>query len=103
MNKQAAKKNLQQRHVPQRTCIACRATGNKKEFIRIIRTNEGVEIDLTGKKSGRGAYLCPFYNCWEVGLKGNRIDHSLHTRLESANRQLLAEYGKSLPKDVRVK
>lgn len=86
------------RHLPERTCVACRAKGQKLGLIRIIRNAEGVGIDLRGKKSGRGAYLCPFYECWEQGLKGNRLDHSLHTVLKQSERLALAEYGKSLPR-----
>ena len=86
------------RHLPERTCVACREKDQKRGLIRIIRSAEGVEIDLKGKKSGRGAYLCPFYECWEQGLKGNRLEHSLHTVLKQPERLALAEYGKSLPR-----
>ena len=83
--------------MPERTCIACRTTGNKRELVRIVRTKEGVEIDPTSKKSGRGAYLCPLYECWEAGIKGNKLEHALHTRLEAGERKTLEEYGKTLP------
>ena len=86
------------RHIPQRTCVACRAGQNKRELVRIVRTDTGVEVDPSGKKSGRGAYLCPNYECWELGLKGNRLEHALHTRLSMFNRQILLEYGKTLLK-----
>ena len=50
---------LRQRHIPQRTCVGCRTTTAKRQFVRIVRTAAGrVEVDLTGKKAGRGAYLC---------------------------------------------
>jgi uncharacterized protein len=86
------------RHVPERTCVACRSTGNKRALVRIVRTKEGVELDPTSKKSGRGAYLCPLYECWEAGIKGNRLEHALHTRLEPGERKALEEYGKTLPR-----
>jgi len=85
-------------HKPERTCIACRSTGGKRDLIRIVRTGEGVQIDLSSKKSGRGAYLCPVYECWEAGIKGNKIEHSLHTKLADSERKTLADYGKTLPK-----
>lgn len=93
-----ANKSLRVKHIPERTCIACRAKDSKRGFIRIVRTNIGVEVDITGKKSGRGAYLCPFYECWSQGLKGNRLEHALHTILKESERQTLAEYAKDLPR-----
>jgi uncharacterized protein len=58
------------RHVPQRTCIACRQTGAKRELVRVVRTPDGsVTIDPTGKLSGRGAYLCTSPACWQSALK----------------------------------
>ena len=58
------------RHVPQRTCVACRQTGAKRQLVRIVRTTDGsVAIDPTGKRSGRGAYLCDAAECWTIALK----------------------------------
>jgi uncharacterized protein len=86
------------KHVPQRTCIACRQVGGKRGLVRLVRTVEGtVEIDLTGKKAGRGAYLHPLRSCWEIGLKGSRIEQALRVKLPQANRQSLQEYAQSLP------
>ena len=96
-SKQNSQEAGQPRHLPERTCIACRATGNKRGLVRIVRTREGVEIDLSSKKPGRGAYLCPTFECWEAGVKGNKLEHALHTKLESDERKALEEYGKSLP------
>ncbi|HEU0165349.1 MAG TPA: YlxR family protein [Thermomicrobiales bacterium] len=54
------------KHVPRRTCVACRESDDKRSLTRIVRTPEGtVEIDPTGKKNGRGAYLCDRRSCWE--------------------------------------
>jgi len=85
------------RHIPQRSCVACRETRAKNELIRLVRSATSVEVDPKGKKAGRGAYLCPKRECWETGLKGNRLEHTLHTRLTPENRQLLLDYGKELP------
>ncbi len=64
--------------VPQRTCVGCRAVKPKKELVRIVRTPEGdVEIDPTGKRSGRGAYVCPDPRCLELAEKGRRLDAAL--------------------------
>jgi predicted RNA-binding protein YlxR (DUF448 family) len=84
-------------HLPQRTCIACRQIKEKKALIRLVSTEKGiVEIDVSGKKPGRGAYLCPQKTCWESALKKNRLDYALRTKLCDDNRQTLREYSRSL-------
>jgi predicted RNA-binding protein YlxR (DUF448 family) len=81
------------RHVPQRTCLGCRQIKSKRELIRIVNTPEGnLEVDITGRKSGRGAYLCPTSHCWEAGLKENRLDHALHINLGQTGRAQLMKY-----------
>ncbi len=90
------KQIIKPKHVPERTCIACRKTGNKKELIRLVRTGDSVEVDPSGKKAGRGAYLCAVAECWGKGLKGNRLEHALNIKMSSVNRQSLVEYGNSL-------
>jgi uncharacterized protein len=63
----------------------------------LVRTvNEVVEVDMLGKKPGRGAYLCPKKACWEMALKKNRLEYTLRTRLSDENRQILIEYGHNL-------
>jgi uncharacterized protein len=58
------------RHVPQRTCVACRQTSAKRQLVRIVRTPDGsILVDPTGKLSGRGAYLCDSPACWQAALK----------------------------------
>ena len=86
-----------QKHVPERTCIACRGTKGKRELIRLVSSPAGIEIDPKGKKAGRGVYLCPRSGCWERGLKTNRIEFGLRTKMSAENRQSLVEYGRSLP------
>ena len=57
------------RHVPQRTCVACRQGKAKREMVRIVRTAEGgVRLDPTGKLAGRGAYVCEAPDCWSTLL-----------------------------------
>ncbi len=81
----------------QRTCVACRKVKTKRELIRIVRTPAGdIEIDTSGKKAGRGAYLCRAPECWEVGLKTGRLEHTLRTSLTQDNREQIARYGKEL-------
>ena len=51
---------LKQKKIPQRQCVGCRTMKNKKDLIRVVKSPEGeIGLDFTGKKSGRGAYLCP--------------------------------------------
>ncbi len=66
------------RHVPQRTCVACRQTNAKRQLVRVVRAPDGsVTIDPSGKRSGRGAYLCATHECWETGLKRGILSRAL--------------------------
>ena len=81
------------KHVPKRTCIACRQIKDKRELIRLVfSSGEDVEVDVTGKKIGRGAYLCSTQRCWEIVLKGDRLERSLKTKLTVENREKLIEF-----------
>ncbi|MBN1690498.1 MAG: YlxR family protein [Dehalococcoidia bacterium] len=91
------------RHVPERTCIACRRKAGKRELIRLVRSGEAVETDLRGKKPGRGVYLCLSSECWEKGLKDNHIERGLRIKLSADNRLLLLEYGRGLTKKESTK
>ena len=86
------------KHVPQRTCIACRQVKPKRELLRIVRTPQGhVEIDPTGKKSGRGAYLCATRLCWTTALKKKRLEQELETTISEEDRAALEAYVATLP------
>jgi len=88
------------RHQPQRTCVACRQTGNKRGLVRIVRTPTGeVAIDATGKLAGRGAYLCRQRACWELALKRKALDRALKTTLDEAANERLATFARELPAD----
>ena len=85
------------RHIPQRTCVACRKIKVKRELIRLVHTPDGgIEIDSSGKKAGRGAYLCQAWECWETGLKGNRLEYTLRSSLTKDNREQLIKHAKEL-------
>lgn len=72
------------RKVPQRMCVGCREMKEKKQLIRIVRTPEGeVAVDVTGKKSGRGAYICPDIDCLEKAIKNKGIQKALQTEISS--------------------
>ena len=67
---------------PQRTCIACKNINDKKALIRIVRTKEGVfELDSTGRKNGRGAYICKDSKCFESLKKTRGLDRSVKTQI----------------------
>ena len=62
---------VRKKHVPVRTCIGCRTAQPKRDMLRIVRTPEGeVMPDPTGKKSGRGAYICYSQECLQAALSG---------------------------------
>jgi predicted RNA-binding protein YlxR (DUF448 family) len=85
------------KHIPQRTCVACGQTRPKQELIRLVRSADGgVEVDSSGRKAGRGAYLCPVGECWVVGLKEGRLEHALRTAISPDNREKLIKYGQEL-------
>ena len=67
--------------MPERQCVGCKEKKNKKELIRIVKLagTETVEIDLTGKKSGRGAYICPKTDCLKKAKK--RLEISLECEI----------------------
>ncbi|MDN5302626.1 MAG: uncharacterized protein PWQ60_2140 [Thermoanaerobacteraceae bacterium] len=75
--------------IPQRMCLGCRQMKPKKELTRIVRTVDGkIEVDPTGKKSGRGAYVCKDPKCLEIALKEERLSKALDTSVskETINR-----------------
>ena len=85
------------KHIPQRTCVACRKIKTKQELIRLVRTSdENVEIDSDGKKAGRGVYLCPTQECWEIGLKDGLLEHFLKTKFSRDNREQLIRFTKDV-------
>ncbi len=87
------------KHVPQRTCIACRKVDAKRGLQRLVRI-EGtrVTLDPTGKRAGRGAYLCAERGCWELALKRTAIERALKiAQLEPEDRQALIAHAARLP------
>jgi len=81
------------KHIPQRTCIACRSKRPKRELVRIVRAPDGdVAVDKTGKQSGRGAYLCPTRECWHRALSEGLLSRALRVSLTEETRTCLDEY-----------
>lgn len=80
------------RKLPQRMCVGCREMKNKKELIRIVRTPEGaIEVDRTGKKAGRGAYICPTPECLKQAVKGKRLQKALEKEIPAELLQMIIQ------------
>jgi uncharacterized protein len=95
-----AQQPKRQKHQPLRTCVACRQTKPKRELLRIVRTPDNhVLIDATGKKSGRGAYLCAKLSCWEKAIKSKRLEQEFEIDIAAEDRAVLDEYIATLPKE----
>ncbi len=70
------------RKIPQRQCVGCRTMKDKKELIRIVKTPEGqIVADATGKKSGRGAYICPNPECLKRARKARALERAFDTAI----------------------
>lgn len=99
----AKTKGPRPKHVPVRTCIACRQARGKRELVRVVRTPAGtVQVDPTGKLAGRGAYLCRARTCWDSALQGGRLGLALKTQLEAADLATLRTYANTLPATLAV-
>ncbi len=83
---------MKRKKVVTRTCLGCKHSGDKRDFIRVVRTPEGqVMLDLSGKKNGRGAYFCPNENCLRGGIK--RLDYALRVKLTPKEKEdLIKEF-----------
>ncbi len=83
------------RKIPERRCIGCQGTFGKKDLLRVVRSPEGeISIDFTGKKSGRGAYLCKKEACFRKARKTGILHRALSCEISD---ELYAE----LEKEVR--
>jgi len=89
--------NRAPRQAPQRTCVSCRSTSDKRALVRIVRGPKGVEVDPSGKKPGRGSYLCHQPECWQLAIRKGRLDAALKTRLTPDEKLRLTEFVTTLP------
>lgn len=98
------KGGLRPRHVPQRTCVACRQKDAKRHYVRLVRTPTGdVHVDPTGKANGRGAYLCARRSCWDRALETNAVDRALTVTLSAEQKHELAEWARAhIPPDTEI-
>ena len=76
---------MKKKKIPQRMCTGCMEMKPKKELIRIVKNKEGeVFVDPTGKKNGRGAYVCRNSECLEKAFKNKRIQKNLEIQIDDA-------------------
>ena len=82
--------------IPMRQCVGCQEMKNKKEMIRVIKTPEGTfMLDATGKKNGRGAYVCPSEECLQLARKNKGLERSFKQAIP-------AEVYESLEKEMEA-
>lgn len=82
--------------MPVRMCVGCQEMKNKKEMIRVIKTPEGTfMLDATGKKNGRGAYVCPSEECLQLAHKNKGLERSFKQAIP-------AEVYESLEKEMEA-
>lgn len=81
---------MQERKKPQRQCIARRACRDKQDLIRVVKTKEGeIMLDRTGRKNGRGAYLCANEECLKKAWKSNALSRSFRMNVKEETYLLL--------------
>ena len=84
-------------HVPVRTCVMCGTKAAKRDLVRVVLTPEGeCIVDETGKRPGRGAYLCHRPDCWERAASTNRLARALRGEVSESDKQSLASAGAAL-------
>ena len=91
------------KHIPLRSCVACRDTKPKRELVRVVRVDDArVEVDRTGKQNGRGAYFCPAVECWELGQKRKALNHALSMTVSPDNWDELLSYARAALPENKV-
>ncbi len=92
-----------QKHIPERTCVLCRTRRAKRDLVRIVHLTEGgVVVDETGKRKGRGAYLCRQQACWTLALKRGALNQALRTNLSAEEITELQRYAATLPETLEA-
>jgi predicted RNA-binding protein YlxR (DUF448 family) len=91
------------KHIPLRSCIACRETKPKRELVRVVRVSDDrIEVDRTGKRNGRGAYFCPAQECWDLGQKRKALNHALSMTVSKDNWEELFAYARETLPEHKV-
>lgn len=83
---------MAEKKIPLRKCLGCNEMKPKRELIRAVKSPQGeISLDLTGKKSGRGAYICPDKNCFEKARKSKRFEKALETSIPDSVYDAMAQ------------
>lgn len=83
---------MKQKKIPLRMCLGCQEMKPKKELIRVVRNKEGeISVDFTGKKPGRGAYICRSVPCFEKARKGKRFEKAFETPISEEVYEILKQ------------
>ncbi len=82
--------------IPLRMCLGCQQMKPKRELIRVVKSSEGeISLDTTGKRNGRGAYVCPQLDCFDKAVKAKRFErafeHAIPPEVYAALRSRLEE------------
>lgn len=80
-----------EKKVPMRTCIACKTLAPKKELVRVVKFGDDISLDLTGKKNGRGAYVCNDKACFTKLKKGKLLNRAFSCQVSDEVYDALAE------------
>ena len=97
---QTQKQPEKKKKIPERQCVGCREKREKREFLRVVRSPEGeISIDFTGKKSGRGAYLCKNPACLKKAKKTGILARQLDTEISD---EIYAELEKEIELDMKM-
>lgn len=97
---QTKKNPVPKKKVPERQCMGCRETHEKRELLRIVRTPEGeITIDFTGKKSGRGAYICRKSACLKKARKSGILQKQLSCQISD---EIYDELAREIELDEKI-
>ncbi len=79
------------KHKPQRSCVVCRVKTDKRDLIRLVIADGKLQMDLSGKMNGRGAYLCGNRDCWTVASAQMQLARALRRELSDGDRDYLRQ------------
>lgn len=79
------------KHQPQRSCVVCREKRDKRGLSRLVMVNNNLLIDISGKMTGRGAYLCSNPACWAMATAGSQVSRALRQELSDGDRDYLRQ------------
>lgn len=83
---------MKPKKIPMRMCLGCNEMKPKKELIRVVKSPEGeISLDFTGKKSGRGAYICRSVECFNKARKGRRLEKAFSCKIDADVYDAMAE------------